>query len=52
MSWIKWCKCQRYILTTEQMTKNLPCAQCQKEAKEKEIKQHTENYHEKFDIDK
>jgi hypothetical protein len=43
--WIRWCKCQRRILTTEQMEKNLPCEICQKE-------KHVKKFHEKFNIDK
>ena len=31
-NWIKWCECQRFILTTGQMEKNEPCQLCQNEA--------------------
>ena len=31
MSWIEWCKCGRYILTTGQQREKMPCEACQKE---------------------
>ena len=33
---ISFCKCQRRILTTQQMKDNMRCEICQKEQKEKE----------------
>lgn len=36
MTWIQWCKCQRRILTTEQMNNGELCELCQKERNEKE----------------
>lgn len=29
--YIKWCKCGRRILTTRQITENIPCKICQDE---------------------
>ena len=29
--WIRWCSCERRILTTRQMEENKPCEVCQKE---------------------
>lgn len=29
--YIKWCRCNRRILTTEQMRENKPCLLCQQE---------------------
>ena len=40
--WIKYCECSRYILTTDQMNKNLPCDLCQQE------KRHAETFKERF----
>ena len=42
--YIRFCKCNRRILTTEQVEKNLPCELCQKE--------HAQKFNEEFNIDK
>ena len=38
MNWIKWCNCNRFILTTGQQRDKLPCELCQKEEHAKTLK--------------
>ena len=42
VDWIRYCECSRFILTTDQMNKGLPCQACQDE------KKHAESFKERF----
>lgn len=42
--WIKWCKCNDSILTTEQIREGKPCYRCQEESK-----QHAETFKKRFE---